>query len=128
MASGMPLSMALTEFHFMLLYRDRIIGISNLNEQLTYEEQLPLVHIVHCACSLQFPLTYIAETQRRDPRHDCRPCAQDLLGIHGPIPVRTRSHERAPGRVEDLPREGKVRLGSSVHYSPSSPLFILSSD
>ena len=35
--------MALTEFHFMLLYRDRVIGISNLNEQLTYEEQLPLV-------------------------------------------------------------------------------------
>ncbi|KZT75150.1 hypothetical protein DAEQUDRAFT_659721 [Daedalea quercina L-15889] len=42
MASRMPLSMALTEFHFMLLYRDRVIGISNLNEQLTYEEQLPL--------------------------------------------------------------------------------------
>ncbi|KAH9837059.1 Pep3/Vps18/deep orange family-domain-containing protein [Rhodofomes roseus] len=42
MASGMPLSIALTEFHFMLLYRDRIIGISNLNEQLTYEEMLPL--------------------------------------------------------------------------------------
>ena len=33
----------------MLLYRDRVIGISNLNEQLTYEEQLPLVWHLTCA-------------------------------------------------------------------------------
>lgn len=37
--------MALTEFHFLLLYRDRVLGISNLNEQLAYEELLPLVRI-----------------------------------------------------------------------------------
>ena len=35
--------MALTEFHFLLLYRDRVLGVSNLNEQLAYEELLPLV-------------------------------------------------------------------------------------
>ena len=40
-----PMSMALTEFHFLLLYRDRVMGISNLNEQLAYEELLPLVRI-----------------------------------------------------------------------------------
>lgn len=39
----LPLSMALTEFHFVLLYRDRVVGLSNLNEQLAYEEMLPLV-------------------------------------------------------------------------------------
>ncbi|KAI0639720.1 Pep3/Vps18/deep orange family-domain-containing protein [Trametes polyzona] len=37
-----PISMALTEFHVLLLYRDRVLGISNLNEQLAYEELLPL--------------------------------------------------------------------------------------
>ncbi|EJF66976.1 hypothetical protein DICSQDRAFT_95920 [Dichomitus squalens LYAD-421 SS1] len=37
-----PISISLTEFHFLLLYRDRVLGISNLNEQLAYEELLPL--------------------------------------------------------------------------------------
>ncbi|KAI0660391.1 Pep3/Vps18/deep orange family-domain-containing protein [Cubamyces menziesii] len=40
--NNVPVSMALTEFHFLLLYRDRVLGISNLNEQLAYEELLPL--------------------------------------------------------------------------------------
>ena len=38
-----PFSMALTEYHFLLLYRDRVVGVSTLNEQLTYEDILPLV-------------------------------------------------------------------------------------
>lgn len=45
-ASGsldIPLSMALTEFHFVLLYRDRVVSLSSLNEQMTYEEMLPVV-------------------------------------------------------------------------------------
>ncbi|RDX50413.1 hypothetical protein OH76DRAFT_1402447 [Lentinus brumalis] len=41
-SSTVPISMSLTEFHFLLLYRDRVLGISNLNEQLAYEELLPL--------------------------------------------------------------------------------------
>ncbi|KAI0071987.1 hypothetical protein K474DRAFT_1711999 [Panus rudis PR-1116 ss-1] len=39
---GPPASMALTEFHFVLLYKERVVALSNLNEQLTYEEILPL--------------------------------------------------------------------------------------
>ncbi|KAL4241619.1 VPS18 family protein [Abortiporus biennis] len=39
---GVPLSIALTEFHFVLLYRDRVVAVSNLNEQLTFEEIIPL--------------------------------------------------------------------------------------
>ena len=35
--------MALTEFHLVLLYSDRIAAISILNENLVYEEVLPLV-------------------------------------------------------------------------------------
>lgn len=38
--------MALTGFHFVLLYKDRVIGVSLLNEQLTYEDVLPLVTMV----------------------------------------------------------------------------------
>ena len=35
--------MSLTEFHFVLLYKDRIVGVCNLNDALVYEELLPLV-------------------------------------------------------------------------------------
>jgi vacuolar protein sorting-associated protein 18 len=38
-----PQSIALTEFHFILLYKDRIAAVCNLNEKLAYEEMLPLV-------------------------------------------------------------------------------------
>lgn len=41
-SNSYPLSMSLTEFHFVLLYKDRVIGICNLNESLVYEEILPL--------------------------------------------------------------------------------------
>ncbi|EGO05168.1 hypothetical protein SERLA73DRAFT_68797 [Serpula lacrymans var. lacrymans S7.3] len=37
-----PLSMALTEFHFILLYKNKIIGICNLDEKQSYEDVLPL--------------------------------------------------------------------------------------
>lgn len=40
---GTPASISLTEFHFILLYKDRVIAMSGLNEQITYEEALPLV-------------------------------------------------------------------------------------
>ncbi|KAG6911537.1 hypothetical protein DXG01_011839 [Tephrocybe rancida] len=38
----LPQSIALTEFHIILLYQDRIAGICNLDDQLKYEESLPL--------------------------------------------------------------------------------------
>lgn len=46
-ASNVPLSIALTEFHFIMLYRDRVVGVSTLNEQLTYEDILPLVGVMN---------------------------------------------------------------------------------
>ena len=39
----MPISIALTGFHFLLLYKDRVVGVSNLNDKVVYEEVLPLV-------------------------------------------------------------------------------------
>ncbi|XP_006454639.1 hypothetical protein AGABI2DRAFT_176125 [Agaricus bisporus var. bisporus H97] len=38
----LPLSLALTEFHFLALYKDRVVGICNLNDHVAYEEQLPV--------------------------------------------------------------------------------------
>lgn len=38
-----PLSMVMTKFHFILLYKDYLVGICNLNEKTTYE--VPLVSI-----------------------------------------------------------------------------------
>lgn len=38
-----PTSILVTEFHFILLYRDRIIGICALNGKQTYEDVIPLV-------------------------------------------------------------------------------------
>ncbi|KAG6381063.1 Pep3/Vps18/deep orange family-domain-containing protein [Boletus reticuloceps] len=37
-----PTSILLTEFHFILLYRDRIVGICILNGKQTYEDVIPL--------------------------------------------------------------------------------------
>ncbi|KAF8167767.1 DigA protein [Crassisporium funariophilum] len=37
-----PISLSLTEFHFILLYKDRIVGICNLDDKMTYEETLPI--------------------------------------------------------------------------------------
>ncbi|TEB39011.1 DigA protein [Coprinellus micaceus] len=40
--ADVPLSMAVTEFHFVLLYKDRVVGICNLDDKKTYEEVLPI--------------------------------------------------------------------------------------
>lgn len=40
-----PLSIGLTEFHFLLLYRDRVMGISSLDDRVVFEEVLPLVSL-----------------------------------------------------------------------------------
>ena len=53
--SNVPMSMVFTDFHFVLLYRDRVIAVSTLNEEVTYEDILPLVCITavvawpHCS-------------------------------------------------------------------------------
>jgi vacuolar protein sorting-associated protein 18 len=48
-AAEVPISISLTEFHFLLLYADRIVGISTLNGKQTYEDVIPLVcHAIRC--------------------------------------------------------------------------------
>lgn len=46
-AQIIPLSMVFTEFHFVLLYRDRVVAVSTLNEEVAYEDILPLVCAGH---------------------------------------------------------------------------------
>ena len=58
-----PLSLNLTEFHFILLYRERVVGICNLDDRMTYEETLPLVCRFSCIRFI-FRLRYISENQR----------------------------------------------------------------
>lgn len=40
--SDIPIAIALTEFHFIVLYRDRVAAVSALDEKLAYEEAIPL--------------------------------------------------------------------------------------
>ncbi|TFK77229.1 hypothetical protein BDN72DRAFT_953692 [Pluteus cervinus] len=41
-AQETPISVALTEFHFILLYKNKIVGVNTLNEALAYEDTLPI--------------------------------------------------------------------------------------
>lgn len=43
LVTEIPISVALTEFHFILLYKDRVRAICQLNDQIVYEEMLPVV-------------------------------------------------------------------------------------
>ena len=47
----MPISMALTEWHFVLLYEDKIRVIGLLSDKVVYEEALDLVSTSHAAAS-----------------------------------------------------------------------------
>lgn len=56
-----PLSMAVTDFHFLLLYHDRVCAVSRLDDRLVYEEFLglvcdlttPIIHPLNAGCSGQ---------------------------------------------------------------------------
>lgn len=43
LVTEIPISVALTEFHFVLLYKDRVRAICQLNDQIVYEEMIPIV-------------------------------------------------------------------------------------
>lgn len=42
-ADSFPLGVVLTEFHFLLLLKDRVMGYSRLDESLVYDEIITLV-------------------------------------------------------------------------------------
>ncbi|KAI8059195.1 Pep3/Vps18/deep orange family-domain-containing protein [Gongronella butleri] len=42
-----PLAVTLTEFHYILLYKDRVRAICQLNDQIVYEEMIPMSHGEH---------------------------------------------------------------------------------
>ncbi|KAI7880339.1 hypothetical protein K492DRAFT_76552 [Lichtheimia hyalospora FSU 10163] len=42
LVTEIPISVALTEFHFILLYKDRVRAVCQLNDQIVYEEHIPI--------------------------------------------------------------------------------------
>lgn len=46
LVTEIPISVALTEFHFVLLYKDRVRAICQLNDQIVYEEMIPIVRCI----------------------------------------------------------------------------------
>jgi len=46
-SSPRPQSILATEFHFVLLFQSRLIGVSRLNGKVVWEENLNLVSQIH---------------------------------------------------------------------------------
>lgn len=68
-----PLSMSLTEFHLVLLLKDRIVAYNTLDKKLSYEQILPLVSTY--SLRLLCPLSRARkrpETERENYRDDGR--------------------------------------------------------
>ncbi|PBL01206.1 hypothetical protein ARMGADRAFT_1007238 [Armillaria gallica] len=42
LSTNAPLSISLSEFHFIMLYQDRVVAICHLDDKLAFEEPLPL--------------------------------------------------------------------------------------
>lgn len=42
--SEAPVSIAMTEFHFIMLYRDRVKAVGTMTQDLVYQEEIPLVN------------------------------------------------------------------------------------
>lgn len=83
--SLVPVSIALTEFHFILLYKDHIAGVCTLNGKQTYEDIIPLVG--NCFMKLFDDLSSL-ETKRSSARACCRSSPQDILDVYRSIYLR----------------------------------------
>lgn len=64
--ANLPISMALTEWHFILLYEDKVRAIDLLSDKVVYEEALDLVGLAH---SIFFSL----EAETNDQHHSKAP-------------------------------------------------------
>ena len=56
LVTEIPISVALTEFHFVLLYQDRVRAICQLNDQIVYEEMIPIVSANQTKLTVYLPL------------------------------------------------------------------------
>src|SRR5580692_8995335 len=65
-----PLSMAVTDFHFLLLYHDRVCAVSSLDDKLVYEEFLGLVcELVVGISACSRAIVLVAAANRETNRH-----------------------------------------------------------
>lgn len=85
--SDAPLSISVTQFHFLLLYHDRLIGVGNLDERVAYDERLPLVRRFHRISPTSTCSRSAGERKRDRSRNGVRPYSKDLLGIHRSVAI-----------------------------------------
>jgi hypothetical protein len=84
----MPISMALTEWHFVLLYEDKIRVIGLLSDKVVYEEALDLVSQSHAAPALHTDATGLKAAGSSTSSTVVRSSAQDALDAHEPVHLR----------------------------------------
>ena len=74
-----PVSIVLTEFHFISLFNERISSVSTLDSKTDYEEIIPLV----CLALYYSNVTdSTVETLREDARPRVGSGQRNLLGLH----------------------------------------------
>lgn len=83
--SPMPRSILATEFHFVLLFQSRLVGVSRLNGKVVWEENLNLVSQLtsHRGASIAQTNCKPLATKRNASRFGFRSYERYVLGIHG---------------------------------------------
>jgi hypothetical protein len=92
-----PLSVALTQYHFLALYRDKVCAIRNLDDRMVWEEVLPLVRLYIPLCSphiSEFRMGFVIETRRTTSGIGSGSDEGDVLGLHRIFVVRNCSEAR----------------------------------
>jgi Pep3/Vps18/deep orange family len=85
-STEIPTSIALTEFHFILLYKNSVVGICNLDEKLAYEEVISLVSAINSHLLFKQRPT-ITESKRRSSWTDGRSRPKNILGVHESVNI-----------------------------------------
>jgi hypothetical protein len=100
--SPVPRSILATEFHFVLLFQSRLIGVSRLNGKVVWEENLNLVSRItsrRSGSTTQKNYNSLA-TKRNAPRFGCGSHERYILGIYGSGAIRDRDEGRGPRCME----------------------------
>jgi vacuolar protein sorting-associated protein 18 len=101
---SVPLSILITDFHFLLLYPDRVCAVSSLDEKLVYEELLALVGRLFVLSMIHISTEYDrgAETERETDSTCIRSDKQDVLGVYECINPGNPGSEREQGCMEGV--------------------------
>lgn len=78
---AIPIAVAVTQWHWLLLYSDRVAGVSRENEKVVWEEKLPLVSSLLSQNNVM-SLTKNIVRRRKGHWHVRRPRFPNILDIH----------------------------------------------